>query len=908
MVEELHSAAAVAEQSGRAGRYREAERQYSTLVDRAARRLGPHDPETLIMRHQRAHWTGESGNPVAAVELFARLSADQETHQGAGHPHTHLARHQLAHWHGRAGRPEEAVRRYEAMRRTAETEGRTEAALDLQCNVGHWQLESGDTAAALRTFTEMLRGAEQRLGPAHRITGIARSYYARLAGSLPLGQEGGHDGVRDLWEAARAIEEGGDLRRALRMYGQLADASEQLYGAGSEQALDARVAQAKAAVAAEEFATASRVFQQVLDCLELRGQGPGSPEYDTLSAQRDGLAARAAETVLRIGEEASRALAQDVVSAPVTAFGLLTGRSGTGVATVVTGLAEQTGGRGPQAVPVERWQLLLKQLADQGHDVLALYFARPAPEPTAEDADLCGRLGLPAVCVRARDGEQVEAQAFSFGSDGPVAVTLQVAVEEEPQDRPPAPAAPPAVTVFDEGAVALGGWRGTPRARASRVADDPPAFGSYEVLQRIGKGGFGRVYLCRDADGILVAVKTLHAEYAADADIREGFAHEVQAARRVREERFTVPVIAADTAGVTPWMAVPYVSAPSLQEFVQRFGALDEPTVRRVGAGIATALTAIHEAGIVHLDLKPANVLMTEDGPRVIDFGIAQIERLTEPREGFAGTYAYASPEQLRGDARFTPASDVFSLGTLLARLALGRLPWGSDAPTVVESISTNTPDLSGLPAGLDRVVRDCLHPDPARRPSPAEVAAQLLPEAAESGPLDAPPLSAEARALIREHATLPVTLRHETLAYTRSEAERTTVAAAGAAGDAEPAAAIAAAVDEVEDRAAGSQEAAREIEARVLAWEQEGGSRSTEQARRECGEFHAEARERLGGRHPLTLRLSVSYALLGCAEPGGVAHAGRAVAEAAVHLGEGHPTVRDARTLLALLDAGGAG
>ncbi|MDX2678322.1 protein kinase domain-containing protein [Streptomyces sp. NY05-11A] len=905
MVQELHSAAAVAERSGRAGRYTEAERQYRALADRATRTLGPHDPETLMMRHQHAHWTGESGNPEAAIELFARLSADQETHQGAGHPHTHLARHQLAHWYGRAGRPEEAVRRYEAMRQTAETEGRTEAALDLQCNVGHWQLESGDTAAALRTFTEMLRGAEQKLGPAHRITGIARSYYARLAGSLPLGQEGGHDGLRDLREAARAIEETGDLRRALRMYGQLADTSEQLYGAGSEQALDARVAQAKAAVGAEEFATASRVFQQVLDCLELRGQGPGTTEYDILSAQRDGLAARAAETVLRIGEEASRALAQDVVSAPVTAFGLVTGGSGTGVATVVTGLAEQTGGRGPQAVPFQRWQLLLKQLADQGHDVLALYFARPAPEPTAEDADLCGRLGLPAVCVRARDGEHVEAQAFSFGSAGPVAVTLQVVAGQEPQDRPPAPAVPPSVTVFDDGAVALGGWRQAPRARASRVADDPPAFGSYEVLQRIGKGGFGRVYLCRDADGILVAVKTLHAEYAADADIREGFAHEVQAARRVREERFTVPVIAADTAGDTPWMAVPYVSAPSLQEFVQRFGALDEPTVRRVGADIATALTAIHEAGIVHLDLKPANVLMTEDRPRVIDFGIAQIERLTEPREGFQGTYAYASPEQLRGDARFTPASDVFSLGTLLARLALGRLPWGSDAPAVVESIRTNTPDLSGLPAGLDRVVRDCLHPDPARRPTPAEVAAQLLPEAAESGPLDAPPLSAQARALIREHATLPVTLRHETLAYTRSETERTAVADAE---DAETATALATPIDEAEDRAEGSREAALDIEARVLAWEQEGGSRSTEQTRRECGEFRAEARARLGGRHPLTLRLSVSYALLGCAEPGGVDRAERAVAEAARLLGEGHPTVRDARALLGLLDSGRTG
>ncbi|MFD7133873.1 protein kinase [Streptomyces sp. NPDC059894] len=771
VVDRLRSVAAVAEDSGRAGRYSEAVSRYRDVLADATLLLGDADPQTLRLRHQLAHWTGESGDPSDAIEQFTRLFADQETHQGPGHPHTHLARHQLAHWYGRAGLHDEAVRRYEAMRRTAEAEGRTETALDLRCNVGYWQLEAGDTASALRTFTAMLRTAERDLGPAHQITSIARSYYARLAGDLPLGQEGGDEGLRDLLAAARSVEAAGDMRRAMRMYGRIAEASERVHGAGSDQTFEARVAQGRTAVAAEEFATAAEVFEEILRCLELRGQGPGTADHDALRALREGLAERARGTVLRVAAAAGRGMAQHVVASPETACGVLTSARGARSATSAAGLEAPSGGRGPSAVGVERWRAVLADLAGRGLDAHALYFSRPGLRPTPDDAGLCAALGLIGVCVDARGADGAAVQAYAFGSGAPVVVPVRVMEDEQPQDRPRPPAAegPREITVFDEGAEALGGWRGVQEARAARAVDDPPAFGSYEVLQRIGTGGFGRVYLCRDADGILVAVKTLHAEYAADREIREGFAHEVQAARRVREERFTVPVIAADTDADVPWMAVPYVSAPSLQEFVQRFGALDEATVRRLGAGIATALTAIHAAGIVHLDLKPANVLMTEDGPRVIDFGIAQIERLTEPREGFAGTYAYASPEQLRGDPRFTPASDVFSLGTLLARLALGRLPWGGDALTLVENIRTGRPDLSGLPAGLEEVVRGCLRPDPAERLTPAEVAARLLPDAAD-GRIEAPRYSDEAHGLIREHATLPVTRRHETPAYTRRE------------------------------------------------------------------------------------------------------------------------------------------
>ncbi|GGZ28969.1 protein kinase domain-containing protein [Streptomyces poonensis] len=911
----LRAGAAAAEEAGRAGRAAEAAHGYRELLARAASALGAADPETLRLRHQLAHWTGESGNAEAAVVAFAQLFADQERYQGAQHPHTQLARHQLAHWHGRAGRPDEAVRRYEAMQRTAAQEGRTEAALDLLCNVGHWQAEAGDTAAALRTFTQMLRTAERELGSEHRITGIARDRYARLAGGLPFGQERGHDGLHSLRAAARAVEAAGEPRRAVPMYRQVADRSEQLYGAGADQTLDARVEQAQAAVRARDHAAASASFDQVLACLRARGEGPGSPEYDALCAQRDVLAERAGSGAVRLTPAAAREMARDVMAAPRSAFGMLVGGPGGAHATEALALAARADGYGVDEVPAELWARFAREVTGAGRSVVALYSAGPGLGLRPGVGRACGQLGVPAVSVAREDDLRMLTRAYALRDDGPVIVPLEQVTEDLARDVPPAAPQPSQEqrTVFDAQARALDGWSGALRVRPAREPDDPVAFGPYEVLQGIGRGGFGRVYLCRDAEGLLVAVKTLHAEYAADDGIRQGFAHEVRAALRVRDE-YTVPVIAADTDAPTPWMAVPYVSAPSLQEVAQLCGPLDETTVRRVGAGIATALTAIHRAGIVHLDLKPANVLMTEDGPRVIDFGIAQIERLTEPREGFAGTYAYASPEQLHEAARFTPASDVFSLGTLLARLALGRLPWGAEAPEVIYRICSGTPDLTGLPEGLAEVVRRCLSTEPAERPAPAEVAAALVP-GADDGRIDPPRLSDAARELIRDHSTLPVTRRYETLAYTKAEtAEDTTVAAAqGRTTDDGGAPAPAARGDGSAEGASAStrtgdgteHDAARDLEARVLAWERGTAARPTQHVLRECSAFLDEARERLGGRHPLTLRLTVSCTLLACEGPEGVARVERAVAEAAVHLGEGHPTVREARALLSLLDPG---
>ncbi|MEU3533696.1 protein kinase [Streptomyces murinus] len=751
----LREGSKAAELIGRQGDAAEAAARYTALVARAERDLGPRDTDTWALRHQLAHWIGESGLPEAAVRQFTQLLADRERNQGPRHRDTELARHQLAHWHGRSGRPEEAVRRYEAMRKTAERENRTEAALTLLCDVGYWQQKSGDNAAALRAFSHMLKTAQEEFGPDHQLVNIARQRYAEVAGSLPFGNEGGQDGLQDLRATAAAVEAAGDLQRAARMYEQIAARCEQLYGPGSPDTLSALVVQAQAAVTARDYATAVDSFGKVLACMELQGQGPGSPEYGILRGQRDELARMARHAVLRIAQPTATLLGESVQGAPETLCAVLAREPGAAHSTRLSVVNDGADDVGWRRWTVEQWTALLRNLSRRGYDATALCFARDDLRPTPEEALVCERLRLPGVYVSRLGEENVRIDAYVFADGEPTAAHVVLVADERPESaerelrkRLSAEAADDRIALHP-GAAAIGTWREIERARRAAGADETPVLGAYEVLECVGEGGFGRVYLCQDPDGLMVAVKTLHAHLAAAPPIKQGFAHEVRAALRVGG-RFTVPVIAADTEGPVPWMAVPYVSAPSLQELADRCGPLEPELVRTLGAGIALALSAIHAEGIVHLDLKPANVLLTEDGPRVIDFGIAQIERLTEPRRGFAGTYAYASPEQLREQRTFTSASDVFSLGTVLARLALGHSPWGWGTPAVVAAIRAGTPELAGLPSDLAAVVRSCFHPDPGRRPSAAAVAEALVPGAG-AGRLDPPRLSEEARALMAE-------------------------------------------------------------------------------------------------------------------------------------------------------------
>ncbi|MGV9842217.1 protein kinase domain-containing protein [Streptomyces fungicidicus] len=258
---------------------------------------------------------------------------------------------------------------------------------------------------------------------------------------------------------------------------------------------------------------------------------------------------------------------------------------------------------------------------------------------------------------------------------------------------------------------------------------DPQGIGAYRLLARLGAGGMGQVYLARSERGRTVAVKLVREELARREEFRARFRQEVRAARQVGGD-WTAPVLDADTEAAVPWVATGYVAGPSLQQVVGHdHGALPERSVRILGAGLAHALKDIHAAGIVHRDLKPSNVLVTIDGPRVIDFGIARaLETVTDgglTRTGaLVGSPGFMAPEQVRGD-RITQACDVFCLGSVLAYAASGALPFGtagSGVHALMFRIAQEEPDLAGVPEGLADLVRDCLHKDPAARPPLDEV------------------------------------------------------------------------------------------------------------------------------------------------------------------------------------------
>ncbi|MER6421388.1 protein kinase [Streptomyces sp. NPDC001137] len=257
------------------------------------------------------------------------------------------------------------------------------------------------------------------------------------------------------------------------------------------------------------------------------------------------------------------------------------------------------------------------------------------------------------------------------------------------------------------------------------AAGDPQRIGAYRLLARLGAGGMGHVYLARSDRGRTVAVKLVREELAAQEEFRARFRQEVQSARQVGGH-WTAPVLDADTEAAVPWVATGYVAGPSLQQVVGHdHGALPERSVRILAAGLAHALRDIHAAGIIHRDLKPSNVLVTIDGPRVIDFGIARaLETVTDgglTRTGaLVGSPGFMAPEQVRGD-RITPACDVFCLGSVLAYAATGQLPFGSansGVHALMFRIAQEEPDLEGVPEGVADLVRDCLKKEPGARPT----------------------------------------------------------------------------------------------------------------------------------------------------------------------------------------------
>ncbi|MER7692115.1 PQQ-binding-like beta-propeller repeat protein [Streptomyces sp. NPDC097610] len=262
---------------------------------------------------------------------------------------------------------------------------------------------------------------------------------------------------------------------------------------------------------------------------------------------------------------------------------------------------------------------------------------------------------------------------------------------------------------------------------------DPESIGGYTLLGRLGAGGMGVVYRGVSASGRQVAVKLVHGPYAQEEEFRTRFRQEIAAARRV-SGAFTAPVVDADPDADRPWMATLYVPGVNLAEVVEKDGPLSQRELRALGLGLTEALRDIHRAGLVHRDLKPSNVLMTEDGPRVIDFGISRAsdnQNLTTTGR-MIGTPPFMSPEQLASPREVTPASDVFSLGSLLVFAAVGTGPFDTDSPYITGyQVAFGTPDLDGVPEALLGIVERCLDKDPAARPELTDVHRmfQALPE-----------------------------------------------------------------------------------------------------------------------------------------------------------------------------------
>jgi eukaryotic-like serine/threonine-protein kinase len=259
--------------------------------------------------------------------------------------------------------------------------------------------------------------------------------------------------------------------------------------------------------------------------------------------------------------------------------------------------------------------------------------------------------------------------------------------------------------------------------------EDPAVVGPFVVQSRLGSGAMGTVHLARSPGGRLVALKVVRPELADDPGFRARFGREVEAVRKVGGA-FTAAVVDADPDAERPWLATEYLPGPTLQQAVEGQGPLRPDGLRYVAAGLAEALVAIHRAGVVHRDLKPSNILLTDNGPRVIDFGIARaLEDVNLTATGIVvGTPGYLSPEQITGGA-IGPASDLFSLGGVLVFAASGEGPFGrGPLSALMHRVVHEEPRIPPLPDDVAGVVRGCLQRRPELRPAPGDVLKALSP------------------------------------------------------------------------------------------------------------------------------------------------------------------------------------
>lgn len=272
------------------------------------------------------------------------------------------------------------------------------------------------------------------------------------------------------------------------------------------------------------------------------------------------------------------------------------------------------------------------------------------------------------------------------------------------------------------------------------LPNDPPSIGRYKNAGRLGRGGMGTVYLGSD-EGRKVAIKIIHKHLAVDQRYRERFRREADHARRV-SQAFIAPVLEVGSEGGLPFIVTEYIEGPTLAEYVQEHGGMPPFKVVRLGYDVASALSAIHTAGLIHRDLTPNNVILAETGPRVIDFGIA---RPLDDSGGLTslgarlGTPEYMAPEQFNPAGKVTTATDVFAWGGLMVFASTGRPPFGSRDEGGVDELASRVKrhwlNLTGLDLSLRGLIRDAMHKEEARRPSAEELMRRLGPEVRSAPP-----------------------------------------------------------------------------------------------------------------------------------------------------------------------------
>ncbi|MFF3763962.1 PQQ-binding-like beta-propeller repeat protein [Streptomyces sp. NPDC001922] len=286
-------------------------------------------------------------------------------------------------------------------------------------------------------------------------------------------------------------------------------------------------------------------------------------------------------------------------------------------------------------------------------------------------------------------------------------------------------------------------------------AGDPAEIGGYPLEARLGSGGMGTVFLARTSSGRPVAIKLIHPQFAADDEFRIRFRQEVAAARRV-SGAFTAAVVDAAPEAEQPWMATTYIQGHTLARRIATQGPLSGAELRRLAIGLAEALRDIHRVGVVHRDLKPSNVVLSPEGPRVIDFGISRaVDQQTLTITGrVIGTPPFMSPEQLQAPRDVGPRSDVFSLGTLLAYAATGHGPFDADSPYIAAyQVLHEEPSLEDVPAALRTVAKSCLAKEANGRPSADELLVLLRDLPADLGQIDAREVGAgRTRDTVTEH------------------------------------------------------------------------------------------------------------------------------------------------------------